>query len=74
MQPYTKARVPSTGKPQVSDWVADAVARAEKRLHGFQPQPTPRDQVQKLIAAILDQRISRAQLREIANGISEGRS
>jgi hypothetical protein len=30
--------------------------------------------VQQLVASIMDQRISRAQLREIASAISEGRA
>lgn len=83
MKTYTKPCGKSTGTPQLAlrtpplKWVAEAAARAEERLGGEPTHPTPLkafDQVQKLIGAILDPRIKRIELREIAKAISEGRA
>ena len=56
-------------------WIAEAAARAEQRTRGdFQNHPTPIQQVQSLIAAIMDPKVNRDALRRLAKSMSEGKS
>jgi hypothetical protein len=56
------------------DWVAAAAERAEQRLRGEMPSPfrqstdraVPATQLQTLIAAMMNPKVSRAKLRELA--------
>jgi hypothetical protein len=66
-----------------SAWVAQAAARAEalsrKKWGGdIQTAGTPlsraHSQLQRLIGAIMDDRITRRELRRIAQSVAEGRS
>lgn len=56
------------------EWVAEAAARAEDRLReNFATHRTPikaLDQVNTLIAAIMDPRVKRADLRQLAKSMS----
>lgn len=58
------------------EWVAEAAARAEQRLReNFATHRTPikaLDQVNTLIAAIMNPRIKRDELRRLAQSMSEG--
>lgn len=53
-------------------WVAEAADRAEKRLHGvaIRKHATPLEELQSLIGAIMDPRVSRAELRRLVKSIS----
>ena len=57
------------------DWVAAAAERAEQRLRGEAPTfTTARDQLQTLVAAILDTKVSRTELRRLADNLRRGRA
>jgi hypothetical protein len=56
-------------------WIAEAADRAERRCGGgFQGHPTPAQQVQTLVSAILDTKFTRDALRRLAKQMSEGKS
>lgn len=75
MTRYSTDSVSSTANPQTLKWVAEAAARAEARSGGAgRSHPTPLDHVQKLVASIMDPRVTRTQLRDLAKNISEGRA
>lgn len=70
----------NTEKSQVVNrvWVAEAAARAEARSQWKGEAVTPlshaHSQVQRLIGAIMDDRVTRRELRQIAKSVSEGQS
>jgi hypothetical protein len=61
---------------RATSWVIEAAERAERRLResGQSPpcQASPAQQLDSLVAAILDRRVSREGLRRIAKAMSGG--
>jgi hypothetical protein len=54
-------------------WIAEAAARAEQRTRGgFHGHPTPLQQVNTLIAAIMDRKVTREALQRLAKEMSGG--
>ncbi len=54
-------------------WITEAADRAERRARGgFQSHSTPAQQVQTLIAAIMDRKVSREALQRLVKQMSEG--
>ena len=58
----------------IPTWVAEAAARAEERSRGVPAHPTPLKQLHFLIAAIMNPRVNREELRAIAKAMTGGRA